>query len=84
MANHECTHKNVTLLTLTKTYFDESDSALELEIARAGSPYRNSGHEGAKVYEYGKAIVSTGLSLSEGDRCDRPMTVLGDIGGVQF
>ena len=32
----------------------------------------------------GKAVASTGPSLSEDDRCDRLMTVLGDIGGVKI
>ena len=31
----------------------------------------------------GKAVASTGPSLSKDDRCDRPMTVLGDTGGAR-
>ena len=48
---------------------------------RAGSPDNCGGDECVARCRCGKAVASTGPSLSEDDRCDRPMTVLWDIGG---
>ena len=88
MDKYECLHTNVTLLNLTntcsKTCHSKVAKTSEDKGVGAGSPDNYGSGMSFSACGSGKAVASTGPSLREGDRCDRPMTVLGDIGGVKI